>query len=354
MKKTFCILTAALTFGCAFAMSACGGGQESGGGDTPYLTAQNISSLKGKTVGVAQLANVPGLTLQVVLNKYGVEYQIIESVQAEKSADKVNLVAMDAANITPASGCDYYLCPEPAYTAKINGTKDKPVSFTDAGDLQELYGGEEGYPQAVLVAKKEFAGDTVTGLLVTLMDHSAEYLASATSVATDKTQTILSLLDSVRTEGLAPAFNSNNLNQSVVANCSVRYTSATDGKERVNQFLSELQEVNANAAAKVSDDFYYTGTFENVAAEGKRTVYVPDGAPALSIVEAIERNLTDFEFEVIDATTVQSKVTGAAPAADYCILPLNAASKLLGTGSVYQMLGTVTNGNLYFLTVKNS
>ena len=353
MKKGFCVLTAVLTLGCALAATACGGGQESGGEDTPYLTAQNISSLKGKTVGVAQLANVPGLTLQVVLNKYGVDYQIIDSVQAEKSADKVNLVAMDAASITPASGCDYYLCPEPAYTAKINGTKDKPVSFTDAGSLQELYGGEEGYPQAVLVAKKQIAGDSVTGNLVQTLGNSETYLAGVTNES-GKIQTVLSLLDGVRTQGLAPAFNKNNFNQAVVANCSVKYTPVSACKDRVNGFLNELCAVNANAAATVSDEFYYTGTFETAAAEGVRAVYVPDGAPALSVVELIERNLTSFDVKVIDASTVQSKVTGENPEADYCILPLNAASKLLGTGNVYQMLGTVTNGNLYFLRVKNS
>ena len=55
-----------------------------------------------------------------------------------------------------------------------------------------------------------------------------------------------------------------------------------------------------------------------------------------------------FEYHVVDSSTIQTYVTGEEPAADFCILPLNAASKVLGTGTTYQMLGTVTNGNPLF------
>lgn len=346
MKKILSCLLSAVALTGAVTLAACA--KPSGTENGAVLTAQNLDSLVGKTVGVAQLANVPGLTLQVVLNKYDIDYQIIDSVQAERATDKVNLLAVDAADISPAYGCDYYLCPEPAATAKINGTKDKQISLVYAGSLQEAYGGTEGYPQAVLVAKKEIAGDTVTGNVVSAMGNAFQYLSTA------QPQTILSLLDGVRTNGLKPAFTEQNLTKEVIANCSVRYTPAADNKLGVNNFLAELAAVNANAAAKVSDEFYYTGAFTDAAAEGTRTIYAPDGAPALAIVEMLERNMTDFTFEVIDASTVQAKVTGANPVADYCILPVNLASKLLGTGSAYKMLGTVTNGNLYFLTVKNS
>lgn len=352
MKKFFSCFCAAVAALSTVAFAHCAKPKPQTG-DGAVLTGQNLGSLVGKTVGVAQLFNVPGLTLQVVLNKYGVEYQIIESLQTEKATDKVNLLAVDAADISPAYGCDYYLCPEPAATAKMNGTKEKPVSLVWAGSLQELYGetyynGNKGYPQAVLVAKKEIAGDTVTGNVVSAMGNAFQYLSNA------QPQTILSLLDRVRTNGLTPAFNQNNLTASVVENCSVGFSSAADCKERVNTFLSELQAVNPSAAATVSDEFYYTGAFTDTATEGTRTIYAPDGAPALALAELIERNLSGLQCEVIDASTVRTKVTGASPAADYCILPVDLASKLLGTGNVYRMLGTVTNGNLYFLTVKNA
>lgn len=345
MKKIFCVLGAALAAISGFALAACGSQAE--GGDA--LTVQNLASLKGKTVGVAQLDNVPGLTLQATLKKHNVEYTVLDGLQAAKATDKVNLVAVDVADITPAYGCDYYLCPEPNATAKINGTKDKPVSLVYAGSLQELYGGEEGYPQAVLVAKKELADDTVTGELVSSFEGNAEYLASA------DTATILSLLAEVRTNGLTPAFSAQTLNREVVQNCSVRYLAAADNQDKVNAFLGELSAVNANAASAVSDAFYHLGGFAaQPQTQSVRKLYVPDGAPALGIVNALSQQNAAFEFHVIDSQTVASYVTGAAPDADYCVLPVNLASKLLGSGDVYRMLGTVTNGNLYFLTVKNA
>ena len=121
--------------------------------DNEDLTKDNLSTLVGKSVGVVQLPNVPGLTLQAVLNKYDIDYQIVEN-DGEKATDKVNLIAFDPANVTPAGGCDYYLCPEPAASTKIKGTASAQKPFRMAGDLQALYGGDEGYPQAVLVAKK--------------------------------------------------------------------------------------------------------------------------------------------------------------------------------------------------------
>ena len=84
------------------------------------------------------------------------------------------------------------------------------------------------------------------------------------------------------------------------------------------------------------------------------SVYAPDGAPALALVNAIEDKAEKFEYHVVDSSTIQTYVTGEEPAADFCILPLNAASKVLGTGTTYQMLGTVTNGNLFFLSSEDN
>ncbi|MGN0822628.1 MAG: hypothetical protein ACI4NG_02545, partial [Candidatus Gallimonas sp.] len=207
--------------------------------------------LVGKTVGVVQLANVPGLTLQVVLNQYSVAYQVVTS-DAQKAADKVNLLAVDATNVTPAYGCDYYLCPEPAATTKINGTASAPKPFRLAGNLQTLYGGEDGYPQAVLVAKKTVSAQA-KGALIEKMQGAAEYLRTAAPAV------VSGLLDGKRTEGLTPAFTEKNLNATVIANCSVRYVSARDGKDRVNAFLGKLIAVNPTAAKSVSDAFFYEG-----------------------------------------------------------------------------------------------
>jgi ABC-type nitrate/sulfonate/bicarbonate transport system substrate-binding protein len=48
--------------------------------DGEQVTAENIEDLKGKTVGVLQINQVPGLTLKTVLKKYGVEYKEITNL----------------------------------------------------------------------------------------------------------------------------------------------------------------------------------------------------------------------------------------------------------------------------------
>ena len=78
------------------------------------------------------------------------------------------------------------------------------------------------------------------------------------------------------------------------------------------------------------------------------SVYAPDGAPALSLVKAIE-NSSGFDFNIVGADVIQTVVTGDKKA-DICILPVNLASKLIGSGSDYKMLGAITHGNFYFIS----
>ena len=87
------------------------------------------------------------------------------------------------------------------------------------------------------------------------------------------------------------------------------------------------------------------------------SVYMPDGAPALAFAEMMSSDAeiggVKFEYNVVDASLIQTYVTGKNPAADVCVLPVNLACKLLGTGENYKMLGTVTHGNLYILKKAN-
>ncbi len=88
------------------------------------------------------------------------------------------------------------------------------------------------------------------------------------------------------------------------------------------------------------------------------TVYAPDGAPALAIARLMseEKNFNkNVKYRVVSAEEISSCVTynDESKNADLCILPVNAASKLLGTGARYKMLGAVTHGNLFILSGKD-
>ena len=129
-------------------------------------------------------------------------------------------------------------------------------AFRFAGDLQELYGGENGYPQAVLVAKKSVieSDSAAVGTMISYMEGSAQYLASASA------QEVVDALAPWYTEGMTPTLNAKNLTSEVIANCSVQYYSAAKEatRTRVNDYLAELAAVDATAAKAVSDSFYYT------------------------------------------------------------------------------------------------
>ncbi len=221
------------------------------------LTKENLKTeLTGKKVGVVQLGNVPGLTLRAVLGDYEASYQVIESVQAEAAADKVNLVALkDATEVTPAFGCDYYLCPEPAATTKVKGTASAPKPLHLAGDLQKLYGKGNGYPQAAVVAKKSVITDRAADLNTFLgyLKGSENFLKTVTP------ETVLHLLEEEREDGLQPTFNAQNLNATVIANCSVRFIASEDCKAQVTAFLQKLIGVQADSTALPQDAFFYMG-----------------------------------------------------------------------------------------------
>lgn len=221
----------------------------------PELTQDNLSdALLGKTLGVIQYENVPGLTLRVVLDAYEIPYQLVES-NDDADPSKVNLRSLTPALVVPATGCDYYLCPEPARTSKIGATKDTPNPFRAAGSLQALYGDGNGFPQAVLVAKKSLltADMGVANSVMSYMEGSENYLKTADA------HTLSELLDSKRTKGMEAAFQEAQLNPTVLANCSVRFTKAADCKSEVIKFLTDYKAVSPASTEIPADAFFYVG-----------------------------------------------------------------------------------------------
>lgn len=262
----------------------------------------------------------------------------------------------DPATISPALGYDYYLAAEPLASLKVKMTANTAQPLHVVADLQKLYGGDQGYPQAVLVAKNSFI-EANASWVDTFMSDMAE-AASWLTAETTEISTVVSAISAHLTEGLTPSLKEANLTKAVIKNSGVRFTNAADGKAEVNAFLQELIGVSADAAKTVSDGFFYSavsgneGTVNGFDVQAK--IYMPDGAPALSMAKFMSEDRAGCDFNVVDASAITSYVTGEDPKADLCVLPLNAASKLLGTGAKYKMLGTVTHGNLYLLSTDNS
>lgn len=209
--------------------------------DKTELTADNFAQeISGKKLGVVQMAKFPGAITKVILSEYGV-------------TESVTVQAVQPTEVTGAgSDIDYFVIPEPAASTRIGNAN---LNLKQAGSLQELYGGADGYPQAVLVAKNS------------LIESDPEFISAFVAAVAASSQWLLkddvtseTVLTAIRShypdpENTKPAFN--NLSKSVISNCAVRFTSAADCKTEVKTFLQKLKAVNPDFAAEVTDNFFY-------------------------------------------------------------------------------------------------
>lgn len=272
---------------------------------------------------------------------------VVGLTACNEQTSSVMLVGLaDGTAVTPAAEYDYFIVPEPAASTKVNATQGK-LSF--AGDLQALYGEGNGYPQAVIVAKNSVIssdGEVINALLNSFEQNKAWLVDENTSA-----EVIVNAVKSgFVSSDMTPTFNAKNLTKGVINNCGINFATASNSKTAVLNYLAKVNAVANNAFGTPADEFFATsvGTANSGAT---LSLYCPDGAPALSVARLLNDNtiLSNIDINVVNAATIQTFVAGENPTADICILPVNAASKLLGTGAKYKMLGTVTNGNLYIL-----
>lgn len=266
----------------------------------------------------------------------------------------VTLVAIDGTQVGVAD-CDYYVVPEPAASTKVNAIAE--LNF--AGDLQKLYGGENGYPQAVVVAKSELVKSyDFCAEFAAALKENAEWLAAETTAP----HTIVNAVSSHLTEGMSPTFNAKNLSKQVIANCGVKFVSAKESKAEIKAFMTEINAVAESPFGTPEDKFFAEG-FGSGNFEGNLKVVAPDGAPALGLAKMLagEKNFdgVNIDYEIVNSSLIQTYVGGNSPKADICVLPVNLAVKLLGSGEKYSLLGTLTHGNLFLLsktgkTIENS
>ncbi|MDE7405334.1 MAG: ABC transporter substrate-binding protein [Clostridiales bacterium] len=76
-------------------------------------------------------------------------------------------------------------------------------------------------------------------------------------------------------------------------------------------------------------------------------VYMPDGAPAISLAALMDRGYNGFDFTVVPSEEIAGVVS--ARTADMAIMPIDAAAKLYNSGTDIVMLSVNTHGNLYIV-----
>lgn len=217
------------------------------------ITKENASELIGKKVGVINIANVPGLTFKAILSDLSLDYvELTEETSYQE--DKVNLVGLaDGTEVKPTSDCDYFVVPEPAATTKQNATQGK---LSIAGSLQSLYGQGQGYPQAVLVAKKQVIQNNKA-----VVEQLINSFAQNSAWLIDENTSMQAVVDAVRSgfvdQELTPTFTANNLNKTVITNCAIRFSTASSQKLLVKEYIIKLNAISNGAWGTPQDAFFY-------------------------------------------------------------------------------------------------
>ena len=213
------------------------------------ITRQNAQNLKGKTIGVVQLPNIPGLTLKATLNDLGVPYNELVN-GAQKVSDKVNLLAIKPVEVGVID-CDYYLAPSPAADVKAES-----LSLNFVGDLGKLYG-ENGFPQAVIVAKKSVLDSDFDKVKTVIngIKESENYLK-----IDNKTAICQAIMKSIES-GLTPSFTEKNLTENAIKRSSIKFVSANNSRAEIELFLLKIKGINPNAVKVLSEEFWFKGEF---------------------------------------------------------------------------------------------
>jgi ABC-type nitrate/sulfonate/bicarbonate transport system substrate-binding protein len=158
------------------------------------------------------------------------------------------------ADISPALNYDYYLAAEPLASLKVKMTATTPKPLHIVANLQELYGGENGYPQAVLVAKKSLVEEKTEWVkeFVSKVEGSATWLATASG------EEIVSAVSAhMEDKDMATSLKAPLLSSAVLGRCGVSFTYAATCAAEVEGFLTGLLAVNGNAAAIPAQGFYW-------------------------------------------------------------------------------------------------
>lgn len=210
--------------------------------DKADLTQENFAeALSGKKVGVVNLPAFPGSAFKLILNKYN----LAESVTLEN-------VAATAVSGT-LTDFDYFVLPEPVASTRAGNAN---LQLKIVGSLQSLYG-ENGYPQAVLVAKKSLIESDPAFIksFMAEMKLNAEWLMKEEVTA----ESIISTITAHYPENTAATFNANNLTKTVIEHCAISFDNCTASVAAVKSFLTELKTAGDATATTVSESFFYYG-----------------------------------------------------------------------------------------------
>lgn len=211
------------------------------------ITEENLDILIGKKVGVLQINSVPGLTFKAMLSDREIAWQELTN-DGSMAEDKVNLIAIADASAIGTLEADYFMIAEPAASAQSQ------KGYSIVGNVQTLYGGENGFPQAALVAKTSLLAEHERWVKSFVEDVKN---ASAWLTQTDGETLVSTLNAHMEDAAQETTLKAPLLTKTALEGCGIRFTYVASDFEEVNAFLTKLLLINDKATSMPTENFYW-------------------------------------------------------------------------------------------------
>lgn len=210
----------------------------------------DISSLKGKVVGVIGQGLVPDLTFKAVLGANQIEYQEGETAVEGKVVLRYFAEASYLLPMMKQGAITVGLLPEPA-ASKLSSMASE---YSKVLDLQNLYNSQtESYPQAVLMIKTSLLNKypNIISSMQTKFSANEDWVKNNTNSAVEA-------VNSTLVDGVTPSLSADNINASVVEGCNIYWQDAIVAKQEIEDYINKLIEINSSSANAITEDFYYS------------------------------------------------------------------------------------------------
>ncbi len=210
---------------------------------------KDLSSLVGKTVGVMQMTEMPGLTFKWSIENYGLAWHEVKN-DGVTQADKINLKGIGGVADMAVNDLSAYLVAEPAASVQLK------QGFTSVCSLETLYckgeGSVAGYPQAVLVAKKDLVENSAF-----IEEFLGKVEKSAKALSTLSGAQIVSAIGERLEDKDKGTLKAELLTKETVARCGVRFMRAADCKAAVLSYVENIRSVDNNKMQAITENFFY-------------------------------------------------------------------------------------------------
>lgn len=216
--------------------------------------ATELADLKGKKVGVVQLANVPGLTFKHLLGGAGVDYSENEQVAGKVALYNITDPSAIASALNQGT-YDYVVAPQPAVANVCKNVAGVEVKI----DLNNLYSAS-GFPQAVLMVKNELCSDTdfINKLTDALTDAASWIKEVDENGKAKNAEKAVKAINANFADGGASTLKAPALSPSAIKGSNIYYQSVNDSTTRsfVKDYINNMIAIEASAAKAITDDFF--------------------------------------------------------------------------------------------------